>query len=463
MSILLIDFIVVFFTSLAFFFVIPKVLTENWQLSFSEACYFLIASIVATVFRLFIFQVTLPTVSAGIMSDLDILLNMLLYSFLSALYFYKIKLYSGKDSLILMSFTMLISVLTDFIVTFVINFFPATMRLYPGMEFIVYPFQVTFRLLLINVIAFIISVLFAKSTHKLRKTIEQDSQQQFDLLFCCIFIFASMLAVVAISYFGGYGFFDGVWSWEAISVLLLVSVLLTGFFFYTRFITKKYEQQQKESEAKNLRYYAEELERQHTAIRKFKHDYQNILLSLNSFIEDSDWEGLKQYYSTKVVTESNKITKEHFALEALSRLKVSEIKSILAAKVMMAHNMGIKSSLEINEEIDHIPLDSIALVRMLGIILDNAIEELLELPDGKLWIGCFKENSGIAFITQNCCRSDIPPISQLIQPEFSTKGKGRGIGLSNLLEMANAHHNVMLEMRIADNNFVSKLRITGLN
>jgi len=218
---------------------------------------------------------------------------------------------------------------------------------------------------------------------------------------------------------------------------------------------------EKEIENRTLLYYMDECERQQSVMRKFKHDYQNILISMNSFLDDDDLSGLKQYYTAKIKPASDVIMQGNFSLEQLGKIKVREIKSILAAKLTMAQNLGLDARFEAVDDVDHIPVDSVALVRMLGIILDNAIEELETLGTGQLLVACFKSETSVTFIVQNTCRTDMPSFRQLSQSGFSSKGVDRGTGLSNLSELAATYPNITLQTNVVDRNFIQRLIIGG--
>ena len=224
-------------------------------------------------------------------------------------------------------------------------------------------------------------------------------------------------------------------------------------------VEAKYEVQRKEDEQKALQFYTTEIEHQYMVVRKYQHDYQNILSSLYAFIEEGDMEKLKEYYMQNIAKTSEDIKRDKFALEALSKINVTEIKGILAAKLMKAQSLGIDTTFEAKDEINAVYMDSVALVRMLGIIMDNAIEELEQIKAGKLLVGCYKLGDGITFVIQNTCRPDTPEIYMLEKEGFSTKGEGRGLGLSNLSELVGLFENVALFTSIEDGNFIQKLRI----
>ena len=233
------------------------------------------------------------------------------------------------------------------------------------------------------------------------------------------------------------------------------------FLFYARSLEVKYKAQKKEAEYESMQFYVNEIEKQYTEIRKFKHDYQNILSSLDIFIEEENYANLREYYYKKIKVVSNKIVKNNFGLENLSKIKVTEVKSILATKLMIAQDSGIDTKFEAPDYIDFIPMDSVALVRIMGILLDNAIEELTELKEGNLLVGILKNGDTIIFIVQNTCRSNIPKVHQLKKSGFSTKGKNRGLGLSNLSDLVKEQKNVSLETTIFEDQFIQKVILGG--
>ena len=437
-------------------FVISKILTLDWKLRAKENIYFIFATIFASIISVVnrdIFDVFTHT-----FGDLAILITM-------SFYFYRIKGYPCKKTTILtfiasyISITMLyISTLifyhafSDFQASFNPDFLPVVSNGMPVLE--------TLQVLTYLPFFVIPTFLVVKFSRKARQTINQDNQLQTILMYASIIILGGFHAMLTSWRYREYA----EWLVSGRTILFTISCVLffLCFLLYARYINAKHERLRKESEHSSLQYYVRELEQNQIALQKFKHDYQNILLSMRAFIQDRDMEGLEQYFSSKIEVVSETITKDSFTLQGLHKIKVREIKSLLTAKLAMAQmaNPKIHIIFEVNEEIEHIPLDSsIALVRMLGIILDNAIEALMELDRGKLLVACHKWEAGITFIVQNTCRPDIPPLHELTRRSFSTKKKGQGLGLSILSEIADSHPNVMLETRIDDDRFIQRLLI----
>uniref|UniRef100_UPI0028A720F7 sensor histidine kinase n=1 Tax=Enterococcus sp. TaxID=35783 RepID=UPI0028A720F7 len=235
---------------------------------------------------------------------------------------------------------------------------------------------------------------------------------------------------------------------------------IIAFSFYYRAMKAKVEMIKKESDYQSLMEYTESMENQYKEVRKFRHDFQNILNSLDDYVLSEDFSGLKNYYLNEIKPTSEEISEMNFKLIELQNIKQREIKSVLALKLMNAQNIEIEVNLEVKEVIEDIPLDAIVLVRVLGILLDNAIEAIEELAIGKLTVAVFKNKQEIQFIIQNDCKDHMPSIQQLKKEGFSTKGDNRGLGLSNIKEMLANYKNVVLKTTIKDQLFTQQFIIT---
>ena len=445
-----------FFSALFFLlavFATAKIVTLDWKLHRKEGIYFALAILLSAV---------ISTLSRDVRHDLFLLFRDIYLLPALVFYFRQLKNYSMKKAIILTFISLYIVLMVLFALTalFYFSFPDFTLSFIPGAA--IDALHQTSAAEVVHIFALLlcpplVAILFVKLFQRGRSAVNQSNRLQ--KVFMWIGIAHIVLFIVMLGIVRSYGSPAWLISWPSLSFALLGLVFFTGLYTYVSFTKAKHERLQREHEQRSLQFYTDELERQQIAVQNFKHDYQNILLSMKTFIEESDWAGLEQYFSSKIESASKTIVKDSFALQDLHKIKVREIKGILAAKLVLAQNMGLHVSFEADGDVNHIPLDSVALVRMLGIILDNAIDALVELGRGKLWVGCFKEEEDLLFIMQNTCRSDIPPPHLLEQRGFSTKGEGRGFGLSNLFEIAKSFPNVLLETRVVEDNFIQKLTI----
>lgn len=243
-------------------------------------------------------------------------------------------------------------------------------------------------------------------------------------------------------------------------IFLTYGVLMIIITFLLLFILKKDQNFKiKEVQMNNLKEYTNNLENLYMDMRKFRHDYINIISSMAGFIEDKNYEGLEKYFNEHIYPLNNQMNKNNYKLGLLKNILMPEIKGLLSAKIIRAQELGIDVVLEIVEPIDKINLDIIDLNRCLGIILDNAIEASLSSDEKKLNLAFIKKNSSIIIVVSNTFKGEISPLSKIFKSGFSTKGKDRGLGLSIFIDIMNKYSNATLDTYIEENVFTQSITI----
>lgn len=241
--------------------------------------------------------------------------------------------------------------------------------------------------------------------------------------------------------------------YSCLSITLCTIALLT--------IRKQMNLKMKKIEMEQLLDYTQQLEQNYMDMRKFKHDYKNILISMEIFIKEGDMERLAQYYETYIRPTQTEIERNFSYLSDLSHVKVPEIKGILSSKFLRAQSLGIEMKFECREDISNFYIDSIILIRSLGILLDNAIEEVEANAKQKvITAACISYKGSIQIIIQNTCGENIPQIYEMKRESFSTKGKNRGLGLSNLEKLLSPLKNVILDTQYKDGQLTQIIEIT---
>ncbi|MEG0292714.1 sensor histidine kinase [Enterococcus sp.] len=249
-------------------------------------------------------------------------------------------------------------------------------------------------------------------------------------------------------------------------VTVSLSVLLIGIFALIILIFSNnqklaFETKEKEIEQRAMQLYIHEISKQNQAIRQFKHDYINILSSLEGYIELGDLAEMKAYYEETIQPTGQLLDSENARLADLRKIEPLGLRSLLTIKLLFAQEKGIEVHLEI-EEIDwQIKVNEIDLIRVVGILLDNAIEELENLGQGRLDVALFSKENESRLLIRNTVRTMIEPLHQLKAPGFSTKGDGRGLGLSTVETLVNQSSFFFLETKIDSNYFLQNLTIAG--
>ncbi|HCG75760.1 MULTISPECIES: quorum-sensing sensor histidine kinase AgrC [Staphylococcus] len=236
-------------------------------------------------------------------------------------------------------------------------------------------------------------------------------------------------------------------------VILIILIILS----YTVLREMKYKRNLDEIET--YYEYTLRIETINNEMRKFRHDYVNILSTLSEFIREDDMQGLKKYFNEQIVPLKDNMKTRSIKLNGIENLKVREIKGLITTKFLQAQEKEIPISIEVPDEIDNINMNTIELSRITGIILDNAIEASEALEDPLIRIAFIDNEESVTFIVMNKCSDNTPKIHELFEEGFSTKGDNRGLGLSTLKELTDENENVLLDTVIENGYFVQKVEI----
>lgn len=245
------------------------------------------------------------------------------------------------------------------------------------------------------------------------------------------------------------------------SILFMCYLFSTIIITYVMFINieNEIEFKNKKIEFKNLAEYTSNLENMYNDMRKFRHDYINILSSMVGYIEQKDLNGLEEFFNKKILLLSENISNKNYRLDKLKNISILELKGLLSSKVIRAQELGIDVVIDIIEPIEFINMDIIDLCRVTGILLDNAIEATVLCTNASIKIGIIKKQKSILILIINSCLEDTPPIYKMFEKGFSTKGNNRGMGLSNLKEIINNYKSIYFETSIENHEFIQNLQI----
>jgi len=386
-------------------------------------------------------------------------LGNILVLFCLALFLYFVKEYLFLKAMFLTLMAYLMTTLITNGIGFVIVFLLPNLWILPYPRWLIY----TGYFIVTNLVSPIgISFLLVKFTLPFRERINQDRGYQLTL-FSLLLILALSIDNILLTFRYRQANLGGLFMWLLLSVIVFVFPFFIGTDLHLKSMENKLQAKQKEQQQQDLLRYTNEIERQSVDMRKFKHDYQNILASFGSFIIDDDMKGLKAYFEKQVKVISKNITEQDLTLSNLEKVKIKEVKSIFVSKVITAYEHGILVTLEIKDEITQLNVNTATLVRMLGIILDNAIEEVNVLkttnPTAAIAISLFKDEETTTIIVSNNCCSSMESLHVLKKEGYSTKGENRGLGLSNLAELAQEEEAVLLQTLISDDTFTQIITI----
>lgn len=220
------------------------------------------------------------------------------------------------------------------------------------------------------------------------------------------------------------------------------------------------EQKIKQTEIEGLLKYTEKLEKEERKLRKFKHDYQNMLLSLKELADFEDRNEFKQgvmnleeYFNVRFA--SNEI----WEFNDFDNLKNPYVKSIFISKVQDMRSMKITAEFSCPKIIEDIDIPVFDLVRVLGITLDNAVEAVSGNRNGRIAMNIMKVRDAVKFVISNTVTGPHKPVGKLIQEGYTTKSRHHGLGLGNIRDIRKENGNLFVSYKYEEDMFVATITV----
>jgi len=211
-------------------------------------------------------------------------------------------------------------------------------------------------------------------------------------------------------------------------------------------------------ELKYLKKYTEHLEKNQEKLSKFRHDYKNLLLSLKEIATINE--------NNELFTQINQLEKYSdqnlenigFDYNYFRNIDNNYIKSLLISKFYQANENGIKCKFECSEILSKVPIPIFDCVRILGIILDNAIESSKDSNKKEISMMIYQDEFQLEFLVINsCCDAISIPIEHLIEKGISTKESHEGLGLNTIQEINNKNNKMFVQYKKEDSKFTTQI------
>ena len=230
-----------------------------------------------------------------------------------------------------------------------------------------------------------------------------------------------------------------------IAVLIIFLLLMITFIISFQRSNQQLVEEHEQRLHEQLMDYVGKLEEMHDELATFRHDYVNILLSLEDGIRTKNFEQIEHVYREIIKPTSLIINNQELEITKLSRVAIPEIKSLLSVKLLSAQQKKLHVSVDIPETIEQLYLPVNSFIRMLSILVDNAIEEAVQTEEKLLQIALFEINDCQYFIVRNSSKQQNINLQAIFEKNVSSKAKNRGYGLFSLKRMINQSPNITLE------------------
>lgn len=245
----------------------------------------------------------------------------------------------------------------------------------------------------------------------------------------------------------------------SIYISIFTTLTLLIYFFISFYALSKVSSL--ESTKQNLeeaKLYNKTLQLLHDNVRAFRHDFSNIIAGIGGYVQTKDMEGLEKYYSQLLVDCqcTNNLT-------TLSPTLINNpaIYNVLANKYHKADEKGIKIELSIFYDFNKLNIKIYELTRILGILLDNAIEASGDCD--KKFINLVirdeaKYHRQVVLIENTYTNKEVNT-DEIFEKGFSTKQGNTGLGLWQVRQMLKKNNNLNLFTSKNEEYFIQSLEI----
>ena len=243
-----------------------------------------------------------------------------------------------------------------------------------------------------------------------------------------------------------------------VSIFILLCYFITSIYSLLR--TNKLEVTTQNLEQEKL--YNQTLTLLYDNIRGFKHDFNNIVQGIGGYISTNNMEDLKEYYS-EVLEDCQRVN--NLSLLSPEIINNPAIYSLLTAKYHEALESEIKMNLEIFMDLSTINMKIYELTKILGILIDNAIEAAKQCEEKEITITIRKDNkkNKQLFIIENTYANKDVNINEIFEKGKTSKvnenAKNHGLGLWEVRQIVKKNKNLDLYTTKSEKYFKQQFEI----
>lgn len=248
-----------------------------------------------------------------------------------------------------------------------------------------------------------------------------------------------------------------------ITLFFICTFLILVFYLNNRL--NKFQKSQLEllrnQQLDQLSKYANQVESLYFDIRNIRHDFINIIKSLDHAIQENNIEEIRKIYDTVIKQVGGSLQSHRFDFVRLSNINVDAVKSLIATKLIEAQQKGIQVNIEVLFPLNNLYIDLLDYLRIVSIFLDNAVEATENLSGSKevnLAIIVNESRKDHTLIIENRFNtSSNLDIEEIYIKGFSTKGSNRGLGLTIVKDLVAKYPNTTLETEVQDGLFKQQI------
>lgn len=238
-------------------------------------------------------------------------------------------------------------------------------------------------------------------------------------------------------------------------LFLIISIIII-----TLIIKKELKTEQLQEINSQMLNYVTKYEKIITEQGKANHEFKNQLMVIKGYAKMNDSKKLIDYLDS--ITDDAKKTHSSYLISQLNNFPDGGIKGLLYYKLSTMEDMNISYDINVGNGVKR-KLSSLEtnmyknITKVLGVLLDNAIEASSKSKNKKILIITKKSDDKIIFSIYNTYTGKID--LNKIGTGYTTKGKGRGYGLRLVEDIISTNHSFGINRYLEDNYYVTDLTV----
>lgn len=196
----------------------------------------------------------------------------------------------------------------------------------------------------------------------------------------------------------------------------------------------------------------------HDNVRGFKHDFDNIVTTIGGYIRTNDMEGLKDYY---IQLEDDCQRVNNLYILNPDVVNNDGIYNLLTKKYNEAESKDIKVNISFLLDLNTLHMKIYEFARILGILLDNAIEASSECEEKiiNLTFRNDEKNHRQLIIAENTYNNKDVDTEKIFEKGVSGKDNHTGLGLWEVRKIIKKNNNINLHTSKNEKYFSQQLEI----
>lgn len=200
------------------------------------------------------------------------------------------------------------------------------------------------------------------------------------------------------------------------------------------------------------------LEELQQEMRSFRHDFTNLMAGMSLQARDGDLKGIRDFMRNTSSYFDERLGDEIKNLEAVNRIQVPPLRSLVTSKLAQMQQEGIQTHVEVLCPVFTEGMRQQDLLRSLGILLDNAMEAAKMSEHPRITLVLLQTEAQLLLAVANSYAKE-PDLVKMSHDNYTTKGGNHGTGLMSLRKITRKYPGCIANMNLKDDMFHYEIRI----